>query len=113
MAILNQVKASSLVEIVVGLVIISLVFSMSVMIYVNLSMGKTNPIKTIYIAHLKDYVATTKKNKEYFNEKLEIEKGYLQRSIENVSTNIILLKVEIRNSENKLIDEHQELIYER
>lgn len=110
---LKKIKGSSLIEIVVGLVIISIVFTMSVMVYVNLSTGKTSATKVIYIAYLKDYIATTKKNKEYFNEKLEIEKGYLQRTIEEISKNVILLKIEIRNSENKLIDDHQELIYQK
>ena len=100
MEIKRKIKGSSVVEVMVAMVIVTLVFSISSMIYLNIQ--KTVPtltvLKTIEVS--KQYLAETLNKKLFFDESITVEDFEITRTIsrDEIYRDCLVIRVTARQN---------------
>lgn len=113
MVILKRLKASSLVEVTVSMVVMVMVFSMALIIYLNVTgAGITSP-KLQLKMFLQSYAAKTKREKVFKNEELKWEQYIIRKIVlpYKGNTDLLLCTYSAYNQSEKLVAERKELVY--
>jgi hypothetical protein len=109
-----RVKASTLVEVTISLVIITMIFSIAMVIYLNIQSSGFSNVKLLNKALLDEAYAQVIKSKD-FEKKEEIDYDHFilirSSSRHPQNENMVILLFEIRNDEGKLLAERKHLLY--
>lgn len=106
------VKASSLVEVTIAMVIFVLILGLSFGILLKVSTSgfseKQLRFDMLAAAHAKQIKA----NKKYFDDVVELEGAYLYREISSYNESILMLEINIISQSSDTISRYRELLYD-
>ena len=107
-----QVKASSLIETIVAMMIVMLVFFVATTIYVNVLRNSVSLGVLSAGQQLQTIAEETKKNKSYFSETVELENITIIKTCTSYgsSDQLYLLDLEAEDKSGRVIANHKELI---
>lgn len=111
-----KLRASSLVEVVVALVIIIVSFALCVMIFTQTGLTAHNGYLEKGMAELDSYIQATRLNKNYFNERKTVGKYTVERraSAYDNYDNLLLLQFYIYGSDRNILrTENILVLYEK
>jgi hypothetical protein len=112
MALLKtQLKASTLIEALVAMVIVMICFGIASMIYVNVLNADNNRIQLKAHLIVSDLAQKAKTTSTFLDEKIETEGLVIQKSIEGYHDipNLSVLKFVAFDKKGKVITEYKEL----
>lgn len=109
----KKLKATTLIEVLVAMIIILLSFGTGMMIYNNILNSDNGYEKMKSRLILNEIAIETKKEKTFFDEIKEEETFTIHKSIEQYKDkkNLSLLHLKAFNKQGRLIAEKKELIY--
>jgi len=108
----DKIKASTLVEALVAMVIILIIYGIGLTIFINVNKSSANRLKIEAYLQLEDIVAKTKKEARYLDETYDLENLKVEKKITKYDNNnsLNVLQIKILSKENKLLAEHREII---
>lgn len=111
--ITRKVKGSSLIETITAMLIISMVFGMALLIYLNVYKANGQILRAEAAIALQDAWAETERSKDFTNRSWKFDDFVLYREINPSTDNkdLLVIKFEIRNKEAKLLSERKFLKY--
>lgn len=114
MAILNhQLKANTLVETMVAMVIITTAFAVGMLIYINIVTGTGGTIKIKAHMLAKNTIANSLSNEAYIDQAWEIDNLKVQQALldYNKSDQVKLLQVDVFSSDQKILATEKRIIH--
>ncbi|MDF2456906.1 MAG: hypothetical protein K0R51_2899 [Cytophagaceae bacterium] len=107
-----RLKASSLIETIVAMMIVMLVFFVAMSIYVNVLRNGITLSEISAAQQLQVLAEETVKNKSYFNENLVLETLTITKNCAsyNSSTELFLLDLEAKDKSGRTVATRKELI---
>jgi hypothetical protein len=108
-----RLQSSSLIEVTVSLIIISIIFSLSITIYLNVQRSGFSSSKLVYNVLLDDAYNGAIKAKDFSNKEFEYEDFTLFQIISSSgeNENLKVLRFEVRNKKGQLLGERKYLLY--
>jgi len=108
-----RLKASSLIEVTVALVIISMIFTIAITIYLNVQRSGFSTGKLLHNVMLDDAYNETMKARDYTSKEIQYDEVTLFRDVKrsDLNKNLIMLKLELRNTDGALLAERKYLLY--
>lgn len=108
----RRVAASSIVEVTTALVIISMVFSLAIIIYLNVQRSGSSFLKTDSIMMIEDVFAETTILKKYENKTVKFEDITVYQEVSSSDQpDLLIVRLEARDEQGKLIAEQNHLVY--
>jgi Tfp pilus assembly protein PilV len=109
----SYVRASTLIEVTVALVIISMVFSLAIMIYLNIQRTGFSSTKLMYAMMLEEAYSSTQRLSDFTTKEYDYEDIIIYQQIERhaVNSELTIVHLEARNKEGKLLVEKKHLFY--
>lgn len=107
-----KVKASSLVEVIVALVIITVSFAVCVVVFTQTGFSSYNRYENKGTEILHAYVYKTRLNKNFGNEKTKMESYWIKRTVTpyNNLHNLLLIEFEIADLSNRVFKKEKLLV---
>jgi hypothetical protein len=108
----NRIKASSLFETIVALMVIMIVFGIAMTIYVNVMKNSSSLAELKASLRLEEIARETKDGKKYFNESFETEGVQIEKkiSVYKGREGIILLEIVAFDPLKKRLADYKEII---
>ena len=108
----RRVKASSLIETIVAMMIVMLVFFVAMSIYVNVLRNSISLSELSAAQQLQTLAQETIKNKSYFNETIDTETLTITKSCGNYGSysELFLLNIEAQDKSGRIVATRKELI---
>ena len=108
-----RMAASSIVEVTTALVIISMIFSLAMIIYLNVQRSGISFRKVDGVIMMEEVYAETKNLKKYEDRTEEREDIiiYQKVSASGESPDLLVIQLEARDAQGKVIAEQKHLIY--
>lgn len=109
-----RIKASSLIETIVGLMVIVLVFGIAMTVYVNVMKNSTSLAELKASQRLEEIAVETRANKSFFNESFEEEGIKIEKTIGKYQNKegLILLELLAKDPAERKLAERKEIISE-
>ena len=109
----NHLKASSLIEVVVAMVILSVTFTVCLMVFNNITRSTYSLRQMKYSLILQNLKLKTEQEKSYFDEVISEENEIVYKKVSHYNNreNLILLEFEVVDAGNEVIAERKDLIY--
>lgn len=110
----KRVKASSLLETIVALMVIVLIFGIAMTIYGNVLKNSTSPAELKASQRLKEIAWETKRHKSYFDASYTEEGIEIEKTVSKYQgkEGIILLELKAIAPDSRKLAEYKELISE-
>jgi hypothetical protein len=108
----TRLRASSLIEVTVALVIISMIFTMALVIYLNVQRSGFSGRKLQNSVLLDEAYNELMKTREFKSKESRYDDVTLFQSVERNDSGLVLLRFEIRNEDGKLLSERKYLVYD-
>jgi Tfp pilus assembly protein PilV len=107
-----KLKAASLLEVVIAMVIISIVFGVGMMTYMNILKSSFSVQQLNATLLLNKIVEETKQEQSFFDETITEENitVYKKASKYQGNDNLVLLELEVLDAENKILANRKQLI---
>ena len=115
MAVLTKkIPASSLLEVTVGMVLISMVIGFALMIFTNVSLSVTHLSKLHYQLVLQSMAQETIRSQTYYNEIQQDEGVTIQKTVQQYpnTTGVWLLKLEATRADQVTVATYQTIAYD-
>ena len=98
-----RLKASTLVEIIVAMVIISTVFVLSLAVFVNISKNSNNGLKLKAALISEEVMVSTRQNKLYIDEEIDIDHLDIIKRVSTYKSykDLVLVSIEIKDKRGK------------
>ncbi len=108
----HSIKASSLFETIVALMVIMIVFGIAMTIYVNVMRNSTSLSELKASLRLDELARETKEKKSYFDEKFEDESTLIEKKVTKYKDKegLFLLDLQAFDKTNKRLAERKELL---
>lgn len=109
---MKKVEASTLVEAIIAMLIITIAFSMALVLMLNLSKNSNNSLKTKAYILANDVLVKTKSENTYFDQEFEYGNITIKKTIVEYENNeeLFQLNVSAFDSRNYKLFEQNELI---
>lgn len=109
----KKIQASSLVEVIVAMVILMLSFGAAILLFVKVTKSNKSLQQVQHQSLVNEFVAQTKMKRAFINRIEKHEDKLLIQNVQPYRNNhaLLFLDVELRNDQDSLLFEHNELIY--
>ncbi|HYF68574.1 MAG TPA: hypothetical protein VD884_10575 [Ohtaekwangia sp.] len=109
----SRLKGSSLIEVTVALVIITLVFSLAMVIYLNVQRSGLYAFKLSCEMMLNEVYTNTVRSEDYQNKEVTYDEVFIYQEVKTYpgSGNLLLITLEAREPGGKMIAERKHLVY--
>jgi hypothetical protein len=108
-----KLRAASLIEVTVAMVIILLVWTIALTIFINVTTSGGAIKKVRYQLWLKDYALKVKNEKLFIDDEFELDEVTVHRKVMPYKGNnkLLYLHLTITDASGKVLSQYQELIY--
>jgi hypothetical protein len=112
-SIVRKVKASSLIEVIVALIIITLIFSFAMTIYLNVQRANFNSLKLTCQMRMSEVFSVSVKTNSYQNREVSYDELVVHQEVRphSQSANLLIVTLEGRDPNGKIIAEQKHLVY--
>ena len=107
----KRLPASSILEVTTAMVIISMVFGLAIIIYLNIQRSGVSSLKLSSRIKLEAVFSETNRLKKFESREVRFEDIIVYQEIENNSEGLLSIKLEARDEQGKLIAQQKHLIY--
>lgn len=109
----KKVIASSIIEVIVAMVTVMIVFSLGMMIYVNVVKSSVSMQQMTLTLELKQISTQTLKDKSFFDDEIPFGNNTIIKRVSkyNDIENLYLIELEAQNPEEKVLAKRRELLY--
>jgi hypothetical protein len=107
-----KVKASTLVESIIAMLIVTIVFSMALVLMLNISKNSNNSLKTKAYILANDVLVKTKSEKSYFDQEFNYGNILIKKTVAEYENNeeLFFLNISTYDLRNHKLFEQNELI---
>ena len=108
----KKIKGSTLIEVLVAMVIVLVVYSIAMMIFLNIKRSANTGLKSIALLELDNVVIETKKKFSFIDEDYKTESFVIKKKISPYGKNndLRVLSVEVVDLAGRLITERKEIV---
>lgn len=108
-----RLKASSLIEVTVALVIISLIFTVAITIYLNVQRSGFSTGKLMHNVLLDDAYNQAVTSKKFVDKEIQYKDVTVFQSVirKDDNKNLVTLRLELRNTDGVLLGERKYILY--
>jgi len=113
---IKKVRASTLVETIVAMLIITFVFSIGFLIIMNLSKNSNNSLKTKAYFLTNEILVSTKSKKQFFDQDFDFGNITIKRTVSEYQNNEELYQLNLKAldlNNHKLFEQNELLIIEK
>lgn len=112
---MSRIKASSLLETIIALMVIMIVFGIAMTIYVNVMKNSTSLSELKASLKLEELARETKEKKSYFDESFNDESTLIEKKVKkyNDREGLLLLDFQAYDKTNKRLAERKEIILDK
>ena len=110
--IFNRLKASTLIEAIISMLIVTIAFSFALVLILNISKNSNNSLKTKAYILANDVLVQTKAENEFLDEEFNHGNIVIKRSVTEYGENEELFQLNIAayDLQNRILYEQNELI---
>jgi hypothetical protein len=108
----SKLKASTLIEVTTALVLISMVFTMALVIYLNVQRSGFSGRKLQNSVLMDEAYNEVMKTKEFRDREMNYDDVTLSQIVNRQDQGLVMLRFEIRNEDGKLLSERKYLVYD-
>jgi hypothetical protein len=111
--IFRKVVSSTLIEVITALIIISTVFSLAIIIYLNVQRSGLSAKRLTCNMLMDDVYTSTLRTKKYVSSQSDYENiiVYQEVSAWGTGDGLLIVRLEARDTEGKLLAEQKHLVY--
>jgi hypothetical protein len=107
----KRLPASSILEVTTAMIIISMVFGLAIIIYLNIQRSGVSSLKLSSRIKLEAVFSETNRLKKFESREVRFEDIIVYQEIEHNSEGLLSIKLEARDEQGKLIAQQKHLIY--
>jgi hypothetical protein len=106
-----SVISSTLVEVITALIIISTVFTLAIVIYLNVQRAGLSSRKISCYMMMDEVYAKTIKSNKFTSEQFDYEDVTVYQDVKNENNGLISIRLEARDADGKLLAEQKHFQY--
>lgn len=107
----RSVKSSSIIEVTTAMIIISMVFGLAIVIYLNLQRAGVSSQRLYARIKLETVFSETNRLKKYETREVSFEDVVIYQKVDRIDNGLLSISLEARDDRGKLIAEQKHFVY--